>query len=215
MQPTSNLESQLTVVVNAVVSGGPITKDLLDAIRPFVTKVREEASKNKHYGFEDAFGLFLRKMYFLNPQAYGGRIQSYFASRFRFKNVPAKLNKGDFTDALDDHFEFKFSFADYTTPCLNLVQIRLFQDIAGYYCVVSDVRNNFNTYVFRLTKAQMVEECAVMGATSAHGTKDAVANNMTKELRLSLPIDLSDTNFSRWAETYMDIDKTVQLNAEL
>lgn len=139
MQPP-NPETQLSVAIAEAFSGGPITKALLDGIRPFVTRIREEASKSQEYGFVNPFGLFLRKMYFLNPQSYGGRIQNYFAKRFTFSVVPARANKGDFKSPSGEYFEFKFSFADYTTPCLNLVQIRLFQDLDGYYCVVADVR---------------------------------------------------------------------------
>lgn len=194
---------------------GIISKETLDATRPFVAKVREEAAANKRYGFSDPFGIFLRKMYFLNPQGYGARVQNYFSEKFGFKTVPAKANKGDFKDANENHFEFKFSFADGATPCLNLVQIRLFQEIEGYYCVASDVKELFKTYVFQLSKEQMTAECSDMNASSAHGTKEALVNNSTRELRLTIPINGTNEHFERWRRLYADPSKEAALNREL
>lgn len=145
---------------------------------------------------------------------YGARIQNYFAARFGLQTVPASMGKGDLRLPDENLFyEFKFSFTATGKREVSIVQIRLHQPIAGYIILTSDGASNFDTHVFLLSKKQMEDECSIMGASSAHGTKAANAGNDTIELRMDLPLKGKD--FDRWVSNYSYSGPQLILRSEL
>lgn len=190
----------------------PENKEVLDALASLVEGIRVRAGKNLEYGFDDDYGLFIRKMFLLSAQSYGGRVQNYYGRRFKMEKVPASAGRGDLVDAEGNYFEFKFSFASRAKRNLDVVQIRLHQPIEGYVIMGSDAANNFEPSVFVLSKAQMIEECTTLGANSAHGTKSAVSENKTRELRFSISMD--GEHMKRWRERYLNQRQTAIFKAE-
>jgi hypothetical protein len=177
-------------------------EDIRNAL-DIIQEVREVASNDMEYGFKDDFDTFISKMLCLNPQSYGSRIQKYLISRFGLTGVSASKDLGDFTDQFGEYWELKVSLVTPTNLCLNLVQIRPWQEIQGYYCIAIDTRiSPFTEHTFCLTKSQMEEECILMNATAAHGTKTVTAKNNKTELRLSIKIDDNDKSFLRWCKKY-------------
>lgn len=183
----------------------PENKEVLDALASLVESIRARAAKDLAYGFSDDYGLFIRKMFLLSAQSYGARVQNYYAQRFNLKKVAAAEGKGDLLDGDGRYFEFKFSFASRAKRKLDIVQVRLHQPIYGYIVLGSDAAAGFAPLVFQLTKQQMIEECELLGATSAHGTKEAVKGNRTTELRFSLSVDSGDA-IARWKARYLHAD---------
>ena len=178
-----------------------------------IKKVRDFSNGNPRYGFNDDFDTFIMKMMCLTPQSYGARLQKYLIERFGFSSIPARDDAGDLKDQTGEHWELKVSIITSTNPTLNMVQIRPWQEIYGYYCIAIDTRvSPFKETVFALTKAQMKQELELMKATSAHGTKTATANNHNVELRLSLPIDSNNADYVRWTNNYLK--KRMILNKE-
>lgn len=190
----------------------PDNKEVLDALASLVELIRLRASKNLEYGFDDDYGLFIRKMFLLSAQSYGGRIQNYYGRRFKMKKVLAADNRGDLADTEGRYFEFKFSFTSRAKRNLDVVQIRLHQPIEGYIVMGSDAAHNFEPAVFVLSKEEMIEECRLLKANSAHGTKSAVAENKTRELRFSLNSEGPD--MERWKARYLDHKRTAIFKAE-
>lgn len=183
-----------------------LSEQQIDEALKTLNYIRLSADKDKEFGFSDEFNLFIKKMLFLNPQSYGSRIQNYVAKSFNLGVVNQKNDKGDLRNSLNQHFEVKASLITHINPCLNLVQIRLWQKISGYFCVAIDTRETpFKTYVFFLTKNEMEIECA-NNASSAHGTQAAVENNMNKELRMSLVINPQNSLFQEWCRKYLQED---------
>lgn len=168
-----------------------------------IAKIKKLAQNNPRYGFNDDFNTFINKMLCLTPQSYGMRLQRYFIEKFGFTVLKAHENIGDFKDLNNDPWELKISIITPSNNSLNLVQLRPWQAIKGYYCVVIDTTSSsYQEHIFKLTKEEMAEECDLMKATAAHGTKHANTSNENVELRLSLNTSSTNEHFSRWIKKY-------------
>lgn len=190
-----------------------VTQEEISLALETMKRVRNLSKGNSRYGFNDDFDTFIMKMMCLTPQSYGARIQKYLIERFGFETIPPKDDAGDLKDQTGEHWELKASIITSTNTALNMVQIRPWQDIYGYYCIAIDTRvSPFKETIFALSKSQMNQELEAMKATSAHGTKTATANNDNVELRLSLNINPDDSNYQRWIETYLK--KRMTLNKD-
>lgn len=161
--------------------------------------IREQSKGNPEYGFNDSFPLFLKAMCCLTPQSYGTRIQDRIRIELKGHKVSPQSNRGDIM--VDNiHYEVKNSLITTTNNALNLVQVRLWQNVS-YLCFwFNPTTNQFSLY--ELTHEQMEKEMKDMGASSAHGTQSANENNTNIELRYSIPIDLKDEDFQRWEKSY-------------
>lgn len=174
--------------------------------------LRKEISRNVKWGFNLSEKEFIKGMLYLNPQSYGARIENHIKKCLGFTKVSAKKNRGDLVNPCTKcYYEVKISLL---TPCnlaLNLVQIRLWQNVDYYLCVAYDLRNviNYRKYVFLLTHDEMKKECA--RASAAHGTSISNSNNKNVELRMSINCDENDETFKRWKEKYLkeDFNKVV------
>lgn len=179
----------------------------------------KEAYANKHliksqilsdteWGFDRPIEEFIIGMTFINPQAYGSRIEKRVCKQFGFTKVKPVDNKGDYEDSFGDSYEIKASIIETSAnQNLNLVQIRPCQDVS-YLCIafcISHYQDNslsVKTHSFKLAKFQLLDEISLMGASSAHGTKNANKDNKNIELRLSLPINEFNPHYIRWKERY-------------
>lgn len=172
----------------------------IDALCDLVSEVRVEAKDNNEFGFNDEFPTFLKKMYLLNPQSYGPRIQNRIRKELKWDKIKPSADNGDILSPKDQSpYEVKASLITESNQQLNLVQIRLWQNVS-YICFWFNVKTGeFSTYI--LTHEQMEDEVGIMGS-SAHGTKSSIQENKNKELRLSLNIDKLDLNFVRWESLY-------------
>lgn len=176
-----------------------IDENQLDIGIAIRNQVQAAARKDKEYCFDKPFWLFLKHMSFLSSQSYGPRIQNRICKELLWAKIHASEDKGDAFSLEQGHCEIKVSFITQTNDCLNLVQIRLWQNV-GYLGAWFDVVNK--TYsVYILTHEQMVKETEIM-ASSAHGTKKTNIDNKNIELRLSLEVDPADVHFKRWESTY-------------
>ena len=145
---------------------------------------------------------FILLMSLKNPQSYGALIQNRIIKELNGQKVKPSLNRGDIF-INNDYHEIKASILTPTNNVMNLVQIRLWQEICGYYCFAFDIRtkNKFNIYEYYLSHDQMNNEVDLLGS-SAHGTKIVTAENKHNEKAIRINIEDTDSNFMRWNTIY-------------
>lgn len=176
-------------------------KDLID-INVILDAIKKRFNSNSKYGHDLRLNEFLLQAKTLQPSAYGFRMQSYFSMLFDCQVISSKSDLGDFINQLEQVVEFKCSFLSDNMNKINIKQIRLWQDIDEYYVFVSDFENyeDIKTYLFKLSKSQMIEECDVMNAKSCHMTESNYSQNEKVELGFSISKD--SENWKRWIERY-------------
>jgi len=181
-----------------------IDSKLLEKIREAIytqSLVRSITSKDNDAGMDLPIEDFILVMQMLTPQSYGSRLEKRLIKQLGFNRIKSDKNMGDCEDSFGDQWEIKSSIINISNDCLNMVQIRPWQDIKGYIVVVFDTRiDPIDIQVYRLDKNQMDKECDLCSANSAHGTKNANKNNKNVELRFSIKIDKSDIAFQRWQQ---------------
>lgn len=173
----------------------------LDELNQAISKIRGEASRNLEYGFEDDWYSFMSKMMLLTTQSQSPRIQNYIFRAKGWKKVPASLNKGDIKNEAGQYFEVKATIITSSNLSVNVVQIRLWQQVWGYYIFVIDAMNNFKTLQFTLSKADM-ERAVKLEGRSAHGTFEANKENKNKEWAIHFIWNASDPTYKRWIKEY-------------
>lgn len=169
-------------------------------------RVQKEAEKDPSYGFSDPFPIFVKKMLLINPQSYGSRLSNYFKDRvFKGESVSQSDDLGDIFSE-KGFFEVKCSLITDVNKTLNIVQIRNWQNIDGYYCIAIDTRTfPYRIFFFSLTKEQMQNEVLKLG-TNAHGTKKANKENVNVEKKITLKIKDNNYDFQRWCSLYLDTE---------
>lgn len=170
-------------------------------------EIKSEASKNPEFGFDDDWITFIQKMQFLSPKAFGTRIQNRIILKNGFEKVNASIDKGDFK-INDEYYEFKVSILTPSNKLANFVNIRPYQKITGYFCIVVDTLSEFyKTYQFKISKDQMNNEIKVLNASFANGTKAANLENKNPSYRFSIDFINENVNGNRW----LNIHKTSDL----
>lgn len=154
---------------------------------------------------DNPWHIFIRKCYLLNPQQWGGLIRSYLFHRLGWTKVKDTEDRGDVRNTLGQYFEVKVSMITPKNAAINVVQIRLWQNISGYHIFVIDTTNHFKLYHFSLSKSEMKQEDNLLGH-SAHGTQQAIIHNVNKERRFSVPWDLTNEHLTRWKQNYLQVD---------
>lgn len=181
-----------------------ISTGLIDRIKDAIktqSEVRRLISKNKIDLDSLSIEEFILAMQMLTPQSYGSKVQNRLIKELGFKPILSTQDTGDCEDTFGDRWEIKSSIINSSNDSLNVVQIRLWQDVKGYVAVVFDTRvSPMDIQTYRLDKSQMEKECELCGANSAHGTRTANQNNKNIELRFSIKIDENDSNFKRWQQ---------------
>ncbi len=170
-------------------------------------EIKSESSKNPKYGFDDDWIVFIQKMQFLSPKAFGTRIQNRIILKNGFEKVNASIDKGDFK-INNEYYEFKVSILTPSNKLANFVNIRPYQEITGYYCVVvNTLSESYETYQFKLSKDQMDSEIKALNASFANGTKVANLENKNPAYRFSIDLINKNENGNRW----LNIHKTSDL----
>jgi len=181
-------------------SASPLNMKEIKAMLRAGQKLRSQAKMDKKWGYELPLSDFALAMLCLNPQSYGARIDGKVSDLLGLSSS-GNLDLGDRKSRNDQYHELKGSLITSSNTQLNLVQIRLWQEV-DYIIYCFDVRDIdvVKARFFYLSKSQMEKETICGKAQSAHGTKIANANNANKELALRLEID--DPLFARWIKDY-------------
>ncbi len=179
--------------------------DFEEALK-ILREIKSEASKNPEYGFYDDWINFIQKMQFLSPKAFGTRIQNRIILKNEFEKVNASIDQGDFK-INNEYYEFKVSILTPSNKLANFVNIRPYQDITGYYCVVvNTLCVPYKTYQFKLSKDQMNNEIKILNASFANGTKKANLENKNPAYRFSIDFINENKNGNRWINIHKTSD---------
>ena len=161
---------------------------------------------------------FILTMSYLPTSSNGKRIERRQIHDLgpNFTEISSKINRGDCLvrhGNSKNYIEIKNSIMTPSSdnPSLRLLQIRLYQNVDYYLCVAHDIMdlNDYKPYYFLLTHDQMVEECKIMKAGTAHGTIESNKLNTNKELSLTISFErYKSTNLERpelirWKEKYL------------
>ena len=147
----------------------------------------------------EPWGIFCTRLSMLSSQKASNIVQTKFIKEFGLDVVPSKIDRGD-AKKNDTYFEYKYSYVKTDKDKLDILQIRLYQNIQYYVVSLFDIITFPATHVlFLLTHDEMLNECNLLGGTT-HGTKAATKNNQNKEY--SIHLHSSDNNFKRWIDTY-------------
>ncbi len=176
-------------------------KKKLDELNKIIDDIKKEASNNPEYGFDDDWDIFIRKMMPLTTQMSSPRIQNYIFKKKGWTKVKASQNKGDIKNDLGQYLEVKATIITSSNPYVNIVQIRLWQDIWGYYIFVIDTKRDYETTQFTLSKADMIDAVKLDGR-SAHGTFEANKANKNKEWAIHFRWEKGNSTYKRWIEKY-------------
>jgi hypothetical protein len=165
-------------------------------------EIKEDSSKDSKYGFTDDWNTFIKKMQFLSPKSYGTRIQNRIIEKNSFEKLGASDDKGDFKND-GKYFEFKTTILTPSNTGANFVNVRPYQEIDGYYCLVVNTNiSPYETTQFYLTKEQMDRELVFLKANASNGT--IASNKENKNVSYRFTIDFSTENESavRWINEY-------------
>lgn len=141
-------------------------------------KARQSAKHGITYGMLEGKEIFYQRMFYLNPQSYGGRLEKYIMLRMNLKKVKGD---GDAVDTAGNIYEIKGSMSAEGT--FNMVQIREHHSIDYYLiiCIELIPEDNFRVveHIFCLPSTKIKE----IKTEIAHGRVDNTSNNKTLERR--------------------------------
>jgi len=168
-------------------------------------EIKEESSQNDRYGFDDDWEFFIMKMQFLSPKSFGTRIQNRIIEKNKFPKTNPSKDLGDFE--IDGKcYEFKTTILTPSNKLANFVNIRRYQNIDGYLCLVIDTnRIPYETSQFKLTKDQMDNELERLNANPSNGTQTANQVNKNISYRFSINLSQHNEHSKRW-NNYYQID---------
>lgn len=179
----------------------------LDAVIATLDTERKNAQSRKTRKAEmtQPWSLFIRRMRLLTSQSWGTRVQNYLCTFYGWTTVRQTLNRGDATVEDGSYIEIKATMITTSNLAANFVQIRPYQDIAGYRMFVVDPA--YKVWRFDLTKAQMAAELAAVGANAhvAQGSSDA---NSNREYAIRFTWLPEDEDRKRWLANYLVASST-------
>lgn len=179
-----------------------VSDEEIDEVIRVLDVIREEAQRDKNYGFNDDWKTFMKKMRILTTQSSGSRMQDYIFKKLGWTRIPSKLDKGDVKNSLGQHFEVKVTTITTSNTTANLVQVRLWQNVSAYHIFVIDSTKDYKLIHFQLSKSEMKEEVKLYGSSQAHGTKHATKNNQNIEYAIHFDWNEEDETYKRWIEKY-------------
>ena len=124
--------------------------------------------------------------------------EKYFREKYGGRKVHKDENRGDI-EINGKFYEFKSSGFNQD-GAVNIIQIRLWQNCDYIIQYVADNK----TVTFILTHDEMEQETRLMGARSAHGTKEVIDINQFVELKITLVPFSKD--WERWLNNYQKAD---------
>ena len=130
----------------------------------------------------------------LSTQSRSPLWENYFIKKHGCERVKTNENRGDFKKN-GRYYEYKSS-GDNQNNSVNMLQIRPWQDCDYIIQSISDDRAT----TFVLAHAEMMLEMKRLKASSAHGTKEVVADNRKIEYRMTLKRGSAD--WDRWISNY-------------
>lgn len=135
----------------------------------------------------------------LNAQRKAPLIERFVYSRLSLEKISASENCGDAVNrSSNTKYELKISTTNYS-ECINVRQIRLWQDVDYYLVAYIDELDVSSSYVFLLTHAEMEKEVNDHGSAT-HGT--ASANKRNDNIEYSLTIKIGSQMFHEWLTKY-------------
>jgi hypothetical protein len=157
---------------------------------------------DSQYGFDLDLDSFMLRVYNLNPQRYGFRLQAYFTLMMGYEVIPSTQDLGDFRTIEGEPAELKCSFITQTNNIINVKQIRIWQKTKYYYILAVDFNDfrNITYECFKLSKREMQEEMIFCNATPSHSTKRRNEDNVNIEQ--SLVVKKGSETHKRWIENY-------------
>ena len=185
-------------------NGNTFSETEIDTTINVLDIVREEAIKDRRYGFDEDWIPFMKKMRLLTPQSSGARFQNRIFESLGWEPVDQKLGKGDVKNSMNQHFEVKATVITTSNSSANIVQIRPWQEISGHYIFVIDSFNDYKVDTFFLSKSDMNKEVELC-ANHSHGTKIINKENNHIEWSIRIPWNKEDKVYKRW-QKYKDND---------
>ena len=164
-----------------------ISPKLLKEVISFKDKVSSKRDNDVTVQIRDAYEMgdpdTVLDFYFsiVSSQSYGPKMEKFYISQCGFEKVSSKLDRGDFKTHKDVYGEYKFTYSpEYKSHSYNFVQIRPWQDIAGYvFEVYSDVEGFQRLNITKEDLKVVLEKYGQL----AHGTKETNLNEK-KELAI-------------------------------
>ena len=84
------------------------------------------------------------------------------------------------------------------------MNIRPYQKIDGYYCLVVNTNNSpYETKQFYLTKEQMDKELGLLKANASNGTIASNKENKNVSFRFTINFSTENKSAVRWVNEYM------------
>lgn len=174
----------------------------LEIALEILREIKLDSNLDARYGFDDDWVTFMKKMQFLSPKSFGTRIQNRIIEKNNFDKVNPSYDKGDFSYE-GNFFEFKTSILTTSNKGANFVNIRPYQNIDGYFCLVINTNQlPYETHQFYLSKFQMKEELILMKANASNGTIISNKENKNITYRFTLDFSTQNDNLRRWFDNY-------------
>lgn len=124
--------------------------------------------------------------------------EGFIRDAYEGEHVPSANDRGDFV-VDDKYYEVKTSSAN-ENHCLNIRQIRLYQNVDYYLCTYIDELHPERSHCYRLTELQMTDEVKALGSFT-HGT---VEENMRHPNSEYSTIRMGTETSRRWDKEYPD-----------
>lgn len=155
---------------------------------------------NPEYLLDAPWPLFLAFARTLTPQSYGKRIESWLLANLGWQPVPQADGRGDAIGPNGGHVEVKVTLVKQR-GIANFVQIRPWQNLAGYCLVVISADKSVD--LLWLSKRDMGDELVNAGFHSHGSTADRRKRDSDRlefSLRITWREDSSVTD--RWRSRY-------------
>lgn len=183
-------------------------------VADYLNSIRQEYGNLKKkerdtYYFDKKWEIFIHRSYLLGPQAYGPLIEKRLLKSFHMKK---STGKGDAIGLVYDILEIdrleerqfkeiKSSIIIGNNKTLNLLQIRLYQEVDYIYLAFDLRHNKYEERIYYLSHEEMESEVRLIGSF-AHG--DKLVNDENSKNEFSIHIAASDINndFQRWNKQY-------------
>jgi hypothetical protein len=172
-----------------------INEDIINESLRLRKEVRNNAKKNKKYGFDLPLKLFFKVLYcYITPQSYGTRVQNRFINDYELKSVPSSKDKGDVITKNNKNGELKCSFRDVSDE-FHFVQIRPFQNCDFYLFTAIDTEDDYKKYDFCILKKDINKALTKLKATNCHGVEENKIDISRQELRFSVKINSKNWDY--------------------
>lgn len=138
---------------------------------------------------------------FVSAQQKAVDIEKFISHRMGGKIVHPGEERGDFS-LLNLYCELKTSTTN-KRKCLNIRQIRLWQDIDYYICSYIEEKDVSKSKIYLLTKSDMEKEVSLIGSFT-HGTVSSNTYNKRNEYSITINV-FNDNNIhtKRWNDNYL------------